>query len=94
MKVNYETVWSFDKQYEILLRETVFTGKMASIDFKTLVWKSCIKYRLEWAKKVFKNMKIFIQFNFSQINFGLRFSPTVLFFLLLLKSVLEVSVFY
>ena len=59
------------KQYRIILRETVFTGKMASNDFKTLMEKACIKNRVEWAEKVFKYMKIFIQCNFSQINFGL-----------------------
>ena len=55
---------------------------MASIYFKTLMEESCIKNRIEWAEKVFKNMNFFIQFNFSQINSGLCFSLTVLHFYL------------
>ena len=53
--------------------------KNASIYFKITIGKSSIQNRVVWAEKVFKNMKIFIQFNFSQINFGLCFSLTVLF---------------
>ena len=39
-----------------------------------------------------KNMKIFIQFNFSQMNFGLRFSLTVLF--LIKNSIGHICVYW
>ena len=41
-RVNNVTVWSFDKQYGKILRETVFTDKMASNSFKITVEKSSI----------------------------------------------------
>ena len=34
LKGKQVTVWPFDQQYRIILRETVFTGKMASIVLK------------------------------------------------------------
>ena len=41
-RVNNVTVWSFDKQYGKILRETVFTDKIASNCFKTTIEKSSI----------------------------------------------------
>ena len=63
---------------------------MQAINLKSLQEKSCIANRIEWAEKVFKNKKNWIQFIFTQINFGLCFSSTVLF---LIENNIEISVF-
>ena len=41
-RVNNVTIWSFDKQYGKILRETVFTDKIASNSFRTTIEKSSI----------------------------------------------------